>query len=197
MGFSKDVDANVAFLEECAREAAQHESERSSALDQKTAGLIAAALVLLAAGVAFIADLGELHAGHGAKMFWAVLIVVALVLLLASLIAGTWAIWPRTYKSVHMDVMNRWPLLSFLDRDPTVVRGEMLRAGVAATREARPINERKANRLIGACAFFGTAIVCIVALASSVAIRLSTQPHHETHAIERRHPKHPRRAGAD
>ncbi|MGO9761397.1 MAG: hypothetical protein ACLP1Q_09100 [Solirubrobacteraceae bacterium] len=194
MAYSKEVEANVAFLEERAREAAQHESERSSALDQKTAGLIAAALVLLAAGVAFIANLDERHVGHGAKTFWTVLIVAVLVLLLASLIAGTWAISPRSYKSVHMDELNRWPLLSFLDRDPTAVRGEMLRAGVAITREARPINETKANRLTGACVLFGTAIVCIVVLASAVAIRLSDQPHHKTHVIERRHPEH---AGRD
>jgi hypothetical protein len=197
MAFSKEVEANVIFLEERARDAAQQETERSAALDQKTAGLIAAGLVLLAAGVAFIANLDELHVGHGAKVLWTVLIVAALVLLLASLIAGTWAIWPQTYKNViHMDVLNEWPLISFLDRDPTTVRGEMMRAGVAATREARPINKKKAIRLTVAFSFFGTAIVCIVILASAVAVRLAAQTpnntHQEIHAPKRRHhPKHP------
>jgi hypothetical protein len=50
--FSDDICSNVELLEQRAADAAQQEMDRSQTLDQKSAGLIAAAVVLVAAGVA-------------------------------------------------------------------------------------------------------------------------------------------------
>ena len=61
--FSDRIRTNVAFLEQRSRDAAQQEMDRSQTLDQKTAGLIAAALVLVAAGVAFARAISDIPRG--------------------------------------------------------------------------------------------------------------------------------------
>jgi hypothetical protein len=193
--YNDNIKANVAFMEQRARDAAQQEMERSSSLDQKTAGLIAAGLVLLAAGVAFIGNLEQIHVGEGAKTYWVALVVLTLVLLLGSLSWGTAAIWPQAYRVVlAVSELDRWARPSFLSRDPTTVQGEMMRGSITAARNARPVNLKKANRLKVAFWMFGTGILCIVVLAASVAIRLASEPHHKQVSSKHERVVHERRA---
>jgi sterol desaturase/sphingolipid hydroxylase (fatty acid hydroxylase superfamily) len=185
--FNDEIRANVDLLEQRARDAAQQEMDRSQTLDQKTAGLIAAALVLLAAGVAFASQINGVHVGGGARTLWAVIVVVTLILLLTSLVVATAAITPQAYRVViHINVLDRWPTSRHLDRDPTRVRGELMQASIGAVRAARPINKKKADRLGVAFGFFAAAIVSIVILGSAVAIRLAESPEH--HVPRRRQP---------
>lgn len=174
----EDRAKNVTFLQERACEAAQQEVDRGNSIDQKAAGLTAAALVLLAAGVAFVASIDGLHAGSGAKTLWAVLVILVLVLLLLSLGFATGSLWPRAYRIViKLTEMERWPTPRYLDRSAMMIQGEMLRANLGAIREARPVNKKKADRLVWAFGFFSAAIVGIVILASAVVIRLAEPTH--------------------
>lgn len=180
MTYSGNVRDNVGFLEGRARDAALQEVDRAQALDQKATGLIAAALVLLAAGVAFTKGIQDLHAGSGAKTLWAVIFVFALVMLLVTLCVATSAIWPQTYRIViGLSELGRWPTARYLDRDATTVRGELMRASLGAVTKARPINKKKADRLVVAFGFFAAAIVSIVILGGAVAIRLAQTSHHQ------------------
>jgi hypothetical protein len=185
--FSDDICANVELLEQRSADIAQQEMDRSQTLDQKSAGLIAAALVLVAAGVAIASRIGGVHVGTGARGLWAAIVVVALVLLLASLGYATAAIRPQAYRVViHIDELDRWPTSEVLDRDPTRVRGELMQANIAAVRNARPINKKKGDRLGIAFGFFAAAIISIVILGSAVAIRLAESSKH--HVSRRRQP---------
>jgi hypothetical protein len=185
--FSEDISKNVELLEQRSRDAAQQEMDRSHTLDQKTAGLIAAALVLVAASVAFASRINDIHVGSGARMLWAVIVVVALVLLLASLGFATAAIRPQAYRVViHIDELSRWPTSRFLDRDPIRVRGELMQASIGAVRNARPINKKKGDRLGIAFGFFVAAIIATVILGSAIVIRLVEVPKH--HVSRRQQP---------
>jgi hypothetical protein len=185
--FSDDICANVELLEQRSADIAQQEMDRSQTLDQKSAGLIAAALVLVAASVALASSIGDIHVGTGARGLWAAIVVVALILLLASLGYATAAIRPQAYRVViHIDELDRWPTPQVLDRDPTRVRGELMQANIAAVRNARPINKKKGDRLGIAFGFFAAAIISIVILGSAIAVRLAETPRH--HVPRRRHP---------
>jgi hypothetical protein len=125
--FNEAITKNVELLEPRARALAQDEISRAQALDQKTTGLIAAALVLVAAGVAFASHLNEVSAGTGARTLWGVLIVVLLVLLLASLGFATAVMHPQPFRvAIHKDELEKWATPRFLDRDPTRVLGELM-----------------------------------------------------------------------
>jgi hypothetical protein len=192
MTYTDGIRHNVEFLEGRARDAAQQEVDRAQALDQKSAALIAAALVLLAAGVAFTKGIQDLHAGSGAKTLWVVVVGFGLVMLLVALCVATWAIWPQTYRVViGLPELEKWPTPRYLDRDATTVRGELMRASLGAVREARPVNKKKADRLVVAFGFFAAAIVAIVVLGGAVAIRLSEtshEHHRDVHVTGRRNP---------
>lgn len=185
--FSDNIRANVELLEQRSADIAQQEMDRSQTLDQKSAGLIAAALVLVAAGVALASGIGDIHVGTGARGLWAAIVVVALILLLASLGYATAAIRPQAYRVViHIAELDRWPTPQVLDRDTTRVRGELMQANIAAVRNARPINKKKGDRLGIAFGFFAAAIISIVILGSAVAVRLAETSKH--HVPQRRHP---------
>lgn len=186
MPYSDDIRGNVDHLEQRAQDAAQQEMERATTLDQKSAGLFAGALVVIAAGIAFVANLDGIHVGSGAKTLWAILLIVALVLALISLGLATAAMIPRAYRVViHIDALTRWPTPRFLDRDPTSVRGELMMASLGAVEEARPINKTKGNFLGLAFGFFAAAMLATVILTSAVALRLAEEPKH--HVPPRRH----------
>jgi hypothetical protein len=185
--FSNDICANIEHLERRSADIAQQEMDRSQTLDQKSAGLIAAALVLVAASVALASSIGDIHVGTGARGLWAAIVVVALILLLASLGYATAAIRPQAYRVViHIDELDRWPTPQVLDRNPTRVRGELMQANIAAVRNARPINKKKGDRLGIAFGFFAAAIISIVILGSTIAVRLAETPRH--HVPRRRRP---------
>lgn len=170
--YSDDIRTNVELLEQQAAGAAQQETDRMNTLDQKASGLIAAGLVLVAAGVAFATGLGSLRGGSEAHSRWAMLLVLTLVLLFVSIACATYASRPQpAHVVIDMKVLEMWATPRFLDRDPTLVRGELMQAGVAAVGAARVINAKKGNWLKAAFAFFGAAIVATVVLGSAVAIR--------------------------
>jgi hypothetical protein len=193
VAYSPHITANVEFLEQRARDEAQKEMDRSRSLDQKAAGLIAAALVLVAAGVAFASHMSELHAGADARRWWGIVFVVSEVLLLASLAVATAAIRPKTYKIViSTQELEKWNTSRRLDRDPTTIRGEMMQGSIAAVRDARPINDQKGRELGVAFGVFAAAIVSIVTLSSAVAIRLTqVSKHNATQGAPCVHPKSP------
>jgi Protein of unknown function (DUF819) len=139
MEFNEAITKNVEVLEQRARTIAQDEMSRAQALDQKTAGLIAAALVLVAAAVAFASHLNEISAGTGARTLWGVLIVVVLLLLLASLAFATAVMHPQPFRvAIHKDELDRWATPRFLDRDPTRVLGELMQASVSGAEDRAP-----------------------------------------------------------
>jgi hypothetical protein len=174
MSFNDNVRANVELLETRAREAALQEVDRATGIDQKATALIAAGLVLVAAGVAFATGIGSAHAGTGARLLWALLLVAAFILLLAALGLATAAVRPRVFRIVlHMNVLNKWASTRYLDRDPTRVRGELMQGSVSAVREARKVNKKKADRLLAAFMFFAAAILAIVVLGAAVALRMA------------------------
>jgi hypothetical protein len=157
--FNEAITKNVEVLEPRARALAQDEISRAQALDQKTTGLIAAALVLVAAGVAFASHLNEVSAGTGARTLWGVLIVVLLVLLLASLGLATAVMHPQPFRvAIHKDELEKWATPRFLDRDPTWVLGELMQASVSAIGEAREVNRTKGDRLAIAVRCFAAAV---------------------------------------
>jgi hypothetical protein len=175
--FSDDIRTNVELLEQQATGAAQQEIDRMNMLDQKASGLIAAGLVLVAAGVAFATGLGGLRGGSEAHSRWAMLLVLTLVLLLVSIACATYASRPQpAHIVIDMKVLETWATPRFLDRDPTQVRGELMQAGVAAVGAARVINAKKGNWLRAAFALFGAAIIATVVLGSAVAIRSAQSP---------------------
>jgi hypothetical protein len=183
--FNEAITKNVEVLEPRARALAQDEISRAQALDQKTTGLIAAALVLVAAGVAFASHLNEVSAGTGARTLWGVLIVVLLVLLLASLGFATAVMHPQPFRvAIHKDELEKWATPRFLDRDPTRVLGELMQASVSAISEAREVNRTKGDRLAIAVRCFAAAVVATVALGSAVGVHLATST---THDARRRH----------
>lgn len=186
MEFNEAITKNVEVLEQRARAIAQDEMSRAQALDQKTAGLIAAALVLVAAAVAFASHLNEIPAGAGARTLWGVLIVVVLVLLLASLGFATAVMHPQPFRvAIHKDELDKWATPRFLDRDPIRVLGELMQASVSAIGEAREVNRTKGDRLAVAVRCFAAAVIATVALGSAVGVHLATTKAHET---RRRHP---------
>jgi hypothetical protein len=175
MAYSQQIVTNVETLEQRARALAQDEMDRAQALDQKTAGLIAAGLVLVAAGVAFASHLGEVHAGSTARTVWAALLILIFALLLASLGSATAGWQPQPFRvAIHLDVLETWATPRFLDRDPTTVRGELMQASIAAVAEARAVNREKGDRLALAFRFFAAAIVATVVLGSAVALNIAT-----------------------
>jgi hypothetical protein len=170
--FSDDIRTNVELLEQRAADAAKYEIDRMGTLDQKASGLIAAGLVLVAAGVAFATALATLPGGSGAHTFWAVLLVLTLVFLVASIACATYGSRPQPARIViDMKVLESWATPKVLDRDPTLVRGELMQASVAAVGAARVINDKKGNWLGAAFGFFAAAIVATLFLGSAVAIR--------------------------
>jgi heme/copper-type cytochrome/quinol oxidase subunit 4 len=182
MPYSEDIRANVEFLEQRARDEARQEIDRAQTLDQKAAGLIATSIVLTAAAVALSGRLQELHAGAGARTFWAVLVVLTLVLLLTSLGFATGSVRPQAYRTVlDLKEFDRWPTRGFLVQDRTFVRGEQMRGSIAAVHGARSKNKKKGDRLAAAFGFFAAAIVSIVVLGSAVTIRLAESHAHHAH----------------
>jgi hypothetical protein len=180
------------MLEERAREIAAQEVDRANGIDQKAAGLMAAGLVLLAAGVAFATAIGGVQVGQGARNLWAGLLIVTLILILISLGFAISALKPRVFRIVlHMNELQKWPTVGYLDQDPTLVTGTLLTASVEATREARVTNTTKADRLAWAFRLFAAAVVAIVILAGAVAIRMTTET--SSYARGREQPaEHPR-----
>jgi hypothetical protein len=169
--FTADVRGNVELLEQRAADAAQHEIDRMGTLETKASGLIAAGLVLVGAGVAFAAALTGIHGGSGAHELWAILLVVALILLFASIVSATYASRPQPARIViDIEELTKWATPRFLDRDPTRVRGELMQAAIAAVGAARAINSRKGHWLTAAFGFFGAAMVATVVLGSAVAV---------------------------
>jgi hypothetical protein len=182
MSYSQDVATNVEFLEEKARGAAAEEMERATNLDQKSAGMIAADLVLVVAAVTFATQIDGVHVGHSAKTLWVAILILVMASLLASLAFATLALRPRMYRvAIHMHELDRWPRPSFLERDPTLVRGEQLRAAITLVREARPVNKDKAEQLGMAFRFFAAAVVATVVLGSAVGVRLADSSNHHGH----------------
>jgi len=107
MTLSENFRANTMALEERAREIAAQEVDRANGIDQKAAGLLAAGLALMAAGVAFAATIGSDHVGKGARILWAVLLMLTLVLLLISLVLAIAALRPRVFRIVlHIEVVR-------------------------------------------------------------------------------------------
>jgi len=141
-------------------------------LDQKASGLIAAGLVLVAAGVAFATALATLPGGSGAHTLWAALVVLTLIFLVVSIACATYASRPQPARIViDMKVLDAWATPSVLDQDPTFVRGELMQANVAAVGAARVINAKKGKWLTAAFSLFAAAIVATLFLGSAVAIR--------------------------
>jgi hypothetical protein len=174
VAYNDQIRRNVEFLEQRARDEAKNEIDRAQTLDQKAAGLIAVSIVLVAAGVAFAGRVQELHAGTGARTFWAVLVVLTLVLLLVSLVLAADSLRPKPFRTVlDPKEFDRWPRPSYLNLDPTFVRGEQMRGSIKAVHGARSKNKTKSTRLTIAFGFFAAAIVSIVILASAVSIRLA------------------------
>jgi hypothetical protein len=175
--FSADISANVELLEGQAVGSAQQEIDRMNMLDQKASGLIAAGLVLVAAGVAFATGLDGLRGGSEAHSHWAMLLVFTLACLFISIACATYASRPQpAHIVIDMKELERWGTSAFLDRNPTIVRGELMQAGVAAVGAARVINAKKGNWLRAAFASFGVAIIATVVLGSAVAIRAAESP---------------------
>ena len=165
------IEPNVRFLGERAREIVEQEVDRSRGLDQKAAGLIAAGLAGLAAGFTFALKLSELHGGSGAKILWAIALVGSLVLLLPALGFAVRAILPQAFRiAVAVDEMKTWVTPRFLETEPLDVGGELLFGSVIATEDARRINDAKARRLTRAFYFFAAALLCVIACGIAVAV---------------------------
>lgn len=192
-GYSNEVTKNVDLLDQRAFELAKQEMERAQSIDQKAAGVIAAAIVLIPAGVLFATSIDSLHGGHGARVLWAVLLGVVMVLLLIALGCATISIIPRAYRIViHVDVLKLWGTHRNLNRDPTTVRGELMEASIHAVGGARDKNRTKAVWLGWAFGFFAAAIVATVVLAVAVGIHAAepAKAHASTGPATRtRHPK--------
>jgi hypothetical protein len=178
MSYSDQITTNVEILEARARTLEQQEIDRSRAIDQKTATLMAASLVLLGAGVAFASRLGDIDVGTGARTLWAVLIVIAMVALLATLGLASAAIRPQTiHTAIHIDELATWSTPRALDRDPTDVRGELMMASVDAVREARTANTYKSKNLHRAFLAFAGALAATLMLGAALAIRATEEQH--------------------
>lgn len=185
MTLSENFRANTTALEERAREIAAQEVDRANGIDQKAAGLLAAGLALMAAGVAFAATIGSDHVGKGARILWAALLMLTLVLLLSSLVFAIAALRPRVFRIVlHIEEIEEWPTVGYLDQDPTMVQGTLLLGSIEATKEARKVNKDKGDRLVNAFRVFAAAVVAIVILAGAVAIRMTES---DSHAAGREH----------
>lgn len=179
MELSENFRANTTTLEARAREVAAQEVDRANGIDQKAAGLMAAGLALLAAGVAFAATIGGVHVGTGARTLWAVLLILTLLLLLASLGFAVAAVRPRVFRIVlHVNELRRWPTVGYLNKDPAMVQGTLLRGSIFAIEEARKVNTCKADRLAVAFRVFAAAVAVIVLLAGVVAIRMTESDSH-------------------
>lgn len=171
MAFDPNVEQNVRFLGDRAREIVDQEVERARALDTKAAGLIAATLAGLAGGLTFVTKLPDLQGGSGAKTLWAFLLVLGLALLLPAGAFAVRAILPQAFRiAVHVDELSSWLTRRVLERDPTDVEGELLYGSVIAVKDARAINEAKAARITRAFYAFAAALLCVVACGASVAV---------------------------
>jgi MFS family permease len=170
--FDPRIEANVETLEARAREFEKQEIERSRSIDQKTAALMAACLVVLGAAVAFAGRISDLGGGDGARTLWAVLLIAAMMFVVVALGFATSAIRPQTIATgIHIDELEQWPYEEKLASDPVAVRGELMAASIDAVREARAANRLKGRRLLTAFALFAAALVATLALGVSVAVR--------------------------
>ncbi len=167
---SPEIERNVRFVGDRAREIVEQEVDRARSLDTK-AGLIAASLAGLAGGFTLVPKLTELHGGSGAKTLWAAMLVLGLVLLLPALGFAVRAILPQAFRiAVAVDEMKTWVTPRFLEREPLDVEGELLYGSVIATEDTRTINKAKVARLTVAFYFFSAALLCVVACGSAVAV---------------------------
>jgi hypothetical protein len=176
---SQNLRANTATLDERAREIATQEVDRANGIDQKGAGFLAVGLALLAAGVAFASTIGASDVGQGARILWAVLLMLALLLILVSLGLAIAAVKPRVFRiALHIEELEQWPTVGYLDMDPTLVEGSLLLGSIDAIKAARSTNRIKADRLNWAFRVFAAAVVAIVILAGAVATRMTETSSH-------------------
>jgi hypothetical protein len=176
---SQNLRANTATLDERAREIATQEVDRANGIDQKGAGLLAVGLALLAAGVAFASTIGTSDVGQGARILWAVLLMLTLLLILVSLGFAIAAVKPRVFRiALHIEELEQWPTVGYLDVDPTLVEGSLLLGSIDAIKAARSTNRIKADRLNWAFRVFAAAVVAIVILAGAVATRMTETSSH-------------------
>lgn len=177
MPFSEEVQRNVSFLGERAREILDQEVDRAQSLGTRASGLLAATLAGLGGGLAFATKLTELHGGQGAKILWSATLMLGLILLLPAGAYAVRALLPQAYRiAIHGDELKGWVTPRVLERAPTDVEGDLLYASVNAIRDARIVNEAKAARLTRAFYFFAAALLSIVVCGASVAIHAAVYP---------------------
>lgn len=172
--YSDHLRANTSLLGERADALNAQEVERSRGLDTKASGLLAVAVVLLAAAAGFAAQMPG--GGEGARTLWAIELGTTLLFLIAAGAYAASAIAPQSaYARIHLDELALWSTEKYLDQDPTLVRGALLNADLESVRLSRGVNARKANRLRRATLLFGGALASIVALTMSLAIHAATE----------------------
>lgn len=173
-GYSENLRVNTSLLGERADALNAQEVERSRGLDAKASGLLAVAVVLLAAAAGFAAQMPG--GGEGARALWAAELGTTLLFLIAAGACAVYAIAPQSaYARIHLDELALWGTEKYLDRDPIVVRGTLLNADLKSVRLSRGVNARKASRLRRATLLFGGALASIVALTMSLAIHAATE----------------------
>jgi len=172
--YSEHLRTNTSHLGERADALNAQEVERSRGLDNKASGLLAVAVVLLAAAAGFAAQMPE--GGEGARALWTIEVGVTLLFLIAAGAYAVSAIAPQSaYARIHLDELTLWGTEEYLDRDPTVVRGALLNADLESVRLSRGVNARKASRLRRATLLLGGALTSIVALTMSLAVHSATE----------------------
>lgn len=173
--YSDEVEANVRFFGDRARELADQEVERARALDTKAGALVAGCVALLGASVVFATRLSEIPGGQGAKSLWAAELVAVLLALFGAGGLAAWAFAPKAFRAeIHIDELLTWPTPEALDRGPVYNQGVLLHGSVVSIGHARVANHDKAKRLAWAFAVFAAALASIVLLAASLAIHAAT-----------------------
>src|ERR1700755_579726 len=97
--YSDNVESNVQFLGERARELSDQEVERARSLDAKSAAIVAGSVALIGAGAAFVTRLDGVGGGTGATDLWGLELVIALAGLMTAAGLAVGALAPRVARS--------------------------------------------------------------------------------------------------
>ena len=145
------VERNVEWIERRAFEAANAETERTRALDQKASQVLAVSA--LATSIAASA----LASAAGA----AVLISAA---------ASIWALFPRAFLSLTSEEMGHWATGDFLTQEPRDVQGRILNGWLEVILRARRNNSVKARLVRVALVALWVALVLTTVTAGTIVV---------------------------
>jgi hypothetical protein len=153
-------DTVEALLEEV-RDLLDAEDKRAQSLNARGSGL-AAFVGLIVSLVSVVGRASVVDLSEGARTALAVLLVVAVVLLLASLGAVILGVLlPTVGQTVKLEEVQRYPTFKYVSQPRVMAQGRRMRGLIKALSTERLRNGRKATWLKSGYVLLGLGLICI------------------------------------